>query len=144
MISHANRRPVSLNLLAAVYLFSFLLSASSYGSPYPFLGKLVTGGEGHFLTFADSLVSLYLCLGILKRQRLTYYLLLCYNLFDLFNALVNLWSIPPDRYTALSGVAVTPDDMRLNTLIAGIFVLGVTWFTVVSRRHFTNRSPYLF
>ena len=79
------RRPLGLTLLAGLYLFFFLLSASTFGYPFPFLGHILTGTVAKTLVLTDSLVCLYLFLGVFKRQVLTWYLLIVYNLFQVVN-----------------------------------------------------------
>lgn len=79
-------RPLGLSVLAGAYFCCCFLSAVSYRDPYPFLGRFYPGGTGLGLVFLDSIISLYLCIGILKRQRLTVWLIIGYNLLDLGNA----------------------------------------------------------
>ena len=75
------RKPVGLTLLGGLYLFFFLLTVSSYGQPIPFFGSIYQGTPASAMVFLDSLVCLYLFLGLMKRQILTWYLLLGYNIF---------------------------------------------------------------
>jgi hypothetical protein len=137
-------RPLGLNALAAAYLFFLLLSASSYGDPFPFMGRFYPGRPGHFLVFADSMVTLYLCIGILKRQRLTAWLLIAYNLLDICNAGVNLALIAPDQYARLVGTPIPVDQLRINTFAAALFLMLLNVYVFRNRRHFDNRSPFLF
>jgi hypothetical protein len=137
-------RSFGLSALAAAYRFFLLLSASSYGDPFPFMGRFYPGRAGEALVFADSMVSLYLLIGILKRQRLTVWLLIAYNLLDICNAAVNLALISPDQYARLAGIAIPQSELRINTLLAGIFLVLLNFYVFRNRRHFDNRSPYLF
>ena len=84
------RRPLGLTLLTGLYLFFFLVSASTFGNPFPFFGKIYMGTAAKVLVFADSIICLYLFLGVMKRQFLTWYLLLGYNLLEVVNTIVNL------------------------------------------------------
>ena len=137
-------RPFGLNALAAAYIFFLLLTVSSYGYPFPLLGRFYPGGAGEGLVLADSIVSLYLCIGILKRQRLTVWLLIAYNLLDICNACVNLLLIPAGDYARLADAPIPADELRLNTLAAAAVLMLLNVYAFRMRRHFDNRSPYLF
>jgi hypothetical protein len=137
-------RPFGLTALAAAYIFFLLLSAASYGDPFPFMGRFYPGRGGEVLVFADCLISLYLCIGIVKRQRLTAWLLIAYNLLDVCNACVNLALIPPGQYERLTGVAIPLDELRINTFVAASLLLFFNVYVFRNRRYFDNRSPYLF
>jgi hydrogenase-4 membrane subunit HyfE len=121
--------------LAGVYLFSFLVAATSYRDPFPLFGSFYSGRGGEALVLADALVSLYLCLGILKRQQLTLWLIIGYNLFDIANGLVNLALLPPPA-AAL--------EARIDTITAVVFLTGLSGYVLAKRRCFNNTSPYLF
>lgn len=127
-----------------VYLFFLLLSGSSYGDPFVFMGTIHTGRTAQLLVFADTLLSLYLLLGILKRQYLTWWLLLIYNLLDVTNALVNLLLVPTSALEALAGAPIPEDALRFNTLAASLALLLLNIFIYRRRHLFVNRSPYLF
>ncbi len=58
------RRPLGLMLLAGLYLFFFLLSASTFGHPFPLFGHIFTGIAAKSLVLADSLACLYLFIGV--------------------------------------------------------------------------------
>lgn len=137
-------RPLALHIVAAIYLFSLLLALSSYGDPFPFLGRFYSGGAGQVLVFADSMICLYLFLGILKRQRLTVWLIMGYNLFDILNAWVNLTLIPAPAYAQLAGAPIVESELRSNTIAAALVLVFISVYVFANRRHFTNRSPYLF
>ena len=137
-------RPFGLNALAAAYIFFLLLSASGYGDPFPFMGRFYPGRPGELLVFADSIISLYLCIGILKRQRLTVWLLIAYNLLDICNGCVNLALISPAEYARLAGGPIPMDELRINTLAAALLLMLLNLYVFRNRRHFDNLSPYLF
>lgn len=138
------RRPLALSLLAGVYLLSLLLSASAYGNPVPFMGTFRTGIAADCLVFADSLISLYLVIGIMKRQRLTVWLIIAYNLLDICNASLNLALISLNEYARFSEVTVSEDAVLFNTVAASGILLLISVYVFRNRRHFTNTSPYLF
>jgi hypothetical protein len=121
--------------LAGVYLCSFLLAAGSYGDPFPLFGRFYPGRGGEALVLADALVSLYLCIGILKRQRLTLWLVIAYNLFDIGNGLVNLALLP---------LNIPAAEARTDTISAAILLISVSGYVIAKRRCFNNTSPYLF
>lgn len=138
------RPPFSLLPLAVVAGFSMLMAFSNYGAPFPFLGIIYEGGAAKALAFVDSLISLYLLIGVLKRQQLTVWLLMAYNLFDICNAWINLAIIPIDEYVKLAAVAVFEDDLRFNTVFATVVLLLLNLYLFRIRRQFDNRSLYLF
>lgn len=144
MSIEAQRRPFALFPLAAVYLFSLLLAASNYGSPFPFMGSFYPGRVGEWLVFADSMISLYLVVGILKRQRLTLWLLIGYNLLDICNAGVNLALLPVGEYARLAGTPIPEDELLFSTLAAALVLMLLNVHAFRKRRHFNNRSPFLF
>lgn len=137
-------RPLALFPLVMVSLFSLLLAFSNYGNPFPFMGTLYQGEVAQRFVFADSLISLYLLIGILKRQYFTVWLLIGYNFVDICNAWVNLALIPIVEYAALAVVPVTEEDLRFNTLFATLVLLLLNLYLYRNRRQFNNYSPYLF
>lgn len=138
------RRPLLLFPLVLVSLVSLLLSFSSYGNPFPFMGTIYQAEAARRFVLGDSLLSLYLLIGILKRQRLTVWLLIGYNLLDICNAWVNLAVIPVAQYTGLAPVPVSEHDLRFNTLFATLVLLLLNVYLYRNRREFDNHSPYLF
>jgi hypothetical protein len=137
-------RPFALFPLAVVALFSMLLAFSSYGNPFPFMGTLYEGELAKRFVFADALVSLYLLIGIFKRQQLTVWLLIAYNTLDICNAWINLAMIPAAEYARLAVIPVSQDEMRFNTLFASLVLMLLNLYLYRNRRHFDNYSPYLF
>ena len=138
------RRPFGLNALAGAYLFFLLLSVASYGYPFPFMGRFYPGRAGECLVFADSIISLYLLIGIIKRQSLTVWLIIGYNLLDIGNACVNLALLTPGAYARVAGTPVPEGELRFNTLAAALVLILLNLYVFRMRRHFDNRSPYLF
>ena len=141
---HDLHRPLGLNLLAGLYLFFFLLSASTFGNPFPFLGKIHLGTPAKALVFLDSLVCLYLFLGIMKRQATTWYLLLGYNAVEILNIIVNLSLITREELEKNLGFRVDPDSVTVNNIAAALAILLLSQFIYRHRDYFTNREKYLF
>ncbi len=139
-----NHRPLGLILLTGLYLFFFLVSASTFGNPFPFLGRIYVGTPAKLLVFADSLVCLYLFLGILKRQLLTWYLLICYNLFEIVNTVVNLNFISVAELERVAGSRVNGEALFANNIAAALGILLLTQFIYRHKEYFTSRQKYLF
>ena len=144
MSEETGRRPFALLALAAVYLFSLLLAFSDYGAPFPFMGDVYQGSAGRWLVFGDSMICLYLVVGILKRQRFTLWLLVGYNLLDMGNACVNLLRMSAEEYALCAGTAVARSEVCMNTFAAVLVVMLLNVYALGNRRHFDNGSPYLF
>jgi len=141
---HEVRRPFGLNLLAGLYLFFFLLSVSTYGNPFPFMGSIYQGSAAKTLVFFDSLICIYLLIGISKRQALTWYLLLAYNLFEIANTVVNLTFIKPKEVEKLIGSAVDQNALIANNIAAALAILLLSQFIYRSKKYFNNPDKFLF
>jgi len=137
-------RPLGLNLLAGLYLFIFLVSATTFGNPFPFLGKIYVGTPAKVLVFIDCLFCLYLFLGIMKRQTITWYLLLGYNLFEIVNTVINMNFISQEELERVIGTRIHPDSLRVNNIAAALALLLLTQFIYRHKHYFTNRGKYLF
>lgn len=137
-------RPLGMVLLGGLYLFFFLLTMSTYGHPFPFLGRIFTGKPAELLVFLDSMACLYLFLGLMKRQTLTWYLLIAYNSFEIINTLVNLACIHAAEVEKIAGKPVEPRALFINNISVVVAVILLTVFIFRHRRHFNNRSSYLF
>ncbi len=138
------RRPLPLNFLTGLYLFFCLLSVSTYGSPFPFMGSIYLGSTAKILVFFDSLICIYLFIGILKRQTLTWYLLLGYNLLEIINTLVNLLFIKPKELEKLIGAAVEHDALIINNIVVALAILLLSQFIYRNRKYFDNSDKFLF
>ena len=138
------KRPFGLTLLTGLYLFFFILSVSTYGNPFPFMGKIYNDLPAKVLVFVDSLVCVYLFIGIGKRQLLTWYLLLSYNLFEVINTIVNLFIITPEDIEKYIGHKVDQEGLAINNIAAALAIMLLTQFIYRSRRYFNNRSKFLF
>jgi len=141
---HEVRRPFGLTLLAGLYLFFFLLSISTYGNPFPFMGRIYQGASAQVLVFFDSLICIYLLIGISKRQALTWYLLLAYNLVEIANTIVNLTFIKPKDVEQLIGSAVDQNGLIMNNIAAALAILLLTQFIYRSKKYFNNPDKFLF
>jgi|PlaIllAssembly_1097288.scaffolds.fasta_scaffold1910761_1 hypothetical protein len=137
-------RPLGLTLLTGLYFFFFLVSASTFGNPFPFMGHIHTGTIAKSLVVLDCLICLYLSIGTLKRQYLTWYLLLAYNFFEIMNTIINLNLLTTPEIESALGVHVSQDTMWVNNIAMALVILLLTQFVYRSRRHFTNRQKYLF
>ena len=141
---HETRRPLGLNLLAGLYLFFFLVSASTFGNPFPLFGKIYLDTYAKMLVFVDSLICLYLFMGIMKRQALTWYLLLAYNLFEIVNTLVNMNFISREELERVVGTRINQESLVINNIAAALAILLLSQFIYRHKHYFINRGKYLF
>lgn len=141
---HELRRPLGITLLGGLYLFFFMLTVSSYGHPLPFFGTIRHGMTSNVLVFVDSLICLYLFLGLMKRQNLTWYLLLGYNAFEVVNTLTNLLVITPAELERILGEKVDPSGLASSNISVIVAIILLSGFIARHRGYFTNRSKYLF
>lgn len=133
-----------MTLLGGLYLFFLLLTVSSFGQPIPLLGSIYLGRTAGILVFFDSLICLYLVLGLMKRQRLTWYLLLGYNAFELVNTLTNLLVITTKELENAVGTTVDQVGLLNSNMAVIVAILLLSVFIFRHRDSFSNRSPYLF
>lgn len=138
------RRPLGLVLLGGLYLFFFMLTVSTFGQPLPLLGAIYQGRAAEVLVFADSLICLYLFLGLMKRQALTWYLLIGYNTFEVVNTLINLLGISAGELEKALGQPIDTRGMAVDNLSVMVAILLLTAFIYKHRGYFTNRLKYLF
>lgn len=143
VVSDERRRHFVLAPLIGVYLLCTLITLSQLGEPFPFMGKLYSGDASESLIFADSVISLYLIVGILKRQRLTLWLLIAYNFVVSFNGIANLFLLPVQQITTVSGTIVPDYNYRHNAVWVFVLFLLLNVFLYLNRRHFDNKSIYL-
>ncbi|MDD2273824.1 MAG: hypothetical protein PHP95_14280 [Desulfuromonadaceae bacterium] len=129
--------------LVGVYLFSMLIVLSDLGEPFPFMGEFYSDEASESLIFANSVISLYLIFGILKRQQLTLWLLIIYNFIDSFNGITNLFLLPVQQIITASGEIVPDYHYRLNAFCVFVLFLMLNVFLYINRRHFDNKSIYL-
>lgn len=141
---HDERRPLGLVLLTGLYLFFFIITVTTYGSPFPLLGTIYVGTTAKALIFIDSLICLYLFLGIVKRQILTWYLLICYNLFEVVNTIVNLNFITKAELERIIGEPVDQEALMVNNIASSLAIILLTQYIYRHRHYFTNKHKYLF
>ncbi|NVN99024.1 MAG: hypothetical protein HXX17_06830 [Geobacteraceae bacterium] len=139
-----SRRPLGITLLTGLYFFFFLLSITTYGHPFPFLGSIYQGTSAKALVFFDSLICIYLLIGIFKRQELTWYLLLCYNLFEIVNTIINLTFIKPKEIARIIGSSVDQGALAINNIAAALAILLLSQFIYRNRKYFNNTDRFLF
>jgi hypothetical protein len=137
------RRPFVLAPLVGVYILSMLVTLAGLDEPFPIMGKLYSGEESESIIFADCIFSLYLIIGILKRQRLTLGLLIAYNFVVSFNGIANLFLLPIQKIATISGTIVPDYHHRLNAFGVFFLFLLLNLFLYLNRRHFDNKSIYL-
>jgi hypothetical protein len=138
------RRPRGMTLLSGLYLFFLLVTVSSFGQPIPFCGTIYQGKTAELLVYVDSLICLYLFLGLLKRQRATWYLLLGYNCFELVNTLTNLLGISQAELEKIIGEKVDSSGVVTSNVSVMVSIILLSIFIYRLRDSFTNRSKYLF
>ncbi len=137
-------RSQAMVMLTGLYLFLLLMTVMSYGQPVPLFGVLLEGQAARIFIVVDSLVCLHLFLGLLKRQVLTWRLLLLYNAYEVLNTLVNLWLVPHKELERILERTIDPNGMVFSNLVTVAIILFVTRVVWKQRYQFTNRSPYLF
>lgn len=138
------RRPMALTLLGGLYLFFFMLTMSTFGHPFPFMGTILLGRAAETIVFVDSMICLYLFLGVMKRQSLTWYILIIYNCFEIINTFINLQFISAAEVEKIAGQPVDPHGLVINNLSVVVAIILLTIFIYRHRPYFTNRSNYLF
>ena len=138
------RRPLGITLLGGLYLFFFMLTFSSYGQPIPFLGTIYHGKIAGVLVLFDSLICLYLFLGLMKRQSLTWYMLLIYNAFEMVNTTTNLLVITSAELEKIVGEKVDTTGLYASNISVILAILLLSAFIFHHRGYFTNHSKYLF
>ncbi len=137
-------RSQAMIMLTGLYLFLLLMTVMSYGQPVPLFGQMLEGTSAKAFIVIDSLVCLHLFLGLLKRQLLTWRLLLVYNIYEVLNTLVNLVLVPHKELERLLERQIDPNAMLTSNLVTVAVVLWITWVIWKQREQFSNRSPYLF
>lgn len=138
------RAPLGLVLLTGLYLFFFIVTVTTFGNPYPFLGRIYVGMAAKILIFVDSLICLYLFLGILKKQLLTWYFVIGYNLFEIVNTVVNLYFIAPAEIERVIGEQVDREALLINNIASALAIMLLTQYIFRHKHYFTNRKKYLF
>jgi hypothetical protein len=138
------QRPMGLTLLTGLYLFLLFVSATTYGNPFPLMGRIYTGSPAKAVVLIDCLICLYLLMGIMKRQLMTWYLLISYNLFEIANTIVNVEYITATELERVIGVQVNRQGLWVNNIAAALAMLLLTQYIYRSKHLFSNRQRYLF
>src|SRR5512133_1000816 len=138
------RRPLGMTLIGGLYLFFFMLTMSTFGHPFPFMGTILLGRAAETIVFVDSMICLYLFLGVMKRQNLTWFILLIYNCFEIINTFINLQFISAAEVEKIAGQPVDPRGLVINNLSVVVAIILLTIFIYRHRSYFNNRSNYLF
>lgn len=137
------RRPASPALLG-YYLFLLLMTGLSYGDPYPVFGATLHGAVAKTAVVVDCLVLIHIAVGIARAQRLSWYLLLGYNLFELLSLAVILLGMEPGDVARLAGDGVSPGTFYTGVLVATAAMVAATIYASRLRERFADRDPYLF
>ena len=131
-------------MLTGLYFFLLLLNFGSYGHPIALFGNIVDGTSAKIFTGINTIVCLYLFMGLWQRQHLTWYLLLGYNLFEIMNTIVSLFMISRTELEKVQGTPIDPVWLVVNNLATVGAILWVSSVIYRNRIQFTNRSLYLF
>lgn len=137
------KRNLVLLPLTGVYLLAMLVTLTHLGGSFPFMGKMYSGDTAEELIFANSVISLYLMLGILKRQRLTLWLLIAYNFVESASGMANLLMLPVQQIATASGTLVPDYGYRINAFSVFLLFLLLNVFLYFHRDRFDNKSIYL-
>ncbi|GFO56657.1 hypothetical protein GMSM_36640 [Geomonas sp. Red276] len=137
------RGSLVLTPLVGVYLLYLLITLSHLGDPFPFMGKLYSGDASESSIFAASIALVYLMVGILKRQRLTLWLLIAYNSVQCLSEIANLVLLPVQQVATATGTMVPDYEYRLYAFCMAVLFLILNLVLYFNRRHFDNKSPYL-
>ncbi|QXE89219.1 hypothetical protein KP001_12185 [Geomonas subterranea] len=129
--------------LTGVYLLAMLVTLSDLGGDFPFMGQLYKGDEAEHLIFTNSIASLYLIVGILKRQRLTLWLLIAYNFIASASGMANLIMLPVQQVVTATGALVPDYGYRINAFCVFLLFLLLNVFLYFHRDRFDNKSIYL-
>ncbi|MRR35112.1 hypothetical protein EG829_10560, partial [bacterium] len=105
---------------------------------------IYVGAAAKALIFVDSLICLYLFLGLMKRQLMTWYLLIGYNLFEIANTIVNLSFITPAELERIIGEPIDQEALMVNNIASALAIMLLTQYIYRHRHYFTNCRKYLF
>jgi hypothetical protein len=140
----ASPRSQTMIMLTGLYLFMLLMTLMSYGQPIPLFGYILEGKSARIFIMIDSLLCLYLFLGLWQRQHLTWILLLVYNGYEVLNILANLFLVSHNELERILERTIDPRGMLLSNLFTIGIVLWISRIIWKQREQFTNNSRYLF
>jgi len=139
----SRRRPVSW-LLGVYYGFLLLATALAYGLPYPLFGVMLPGRAAQAAVILDCLVLLHLLVGIWKGQRLSWYLLLGYNAFNLASLGLSLIVLSPDELLPLVGEISSLRAFYGGAAVSAAAMVAITIYAIRLRPYFDDPNPFLF
>ena len=142
--SVSDHRTHQMVLLTGLYLFLCVMTITSYGQPIPVMGIMLEHGRAEVFIAIDSLITLYLFLGLWKRQVITWHLLLACNLFEVINISINLWKLDHLVLERVLERSVDPQGLLLSNISTIVLIGWVSRMIWLQRPQFCNRSPYLF
>ncbi|GAM11064.1 hypothetical protein OR1_03372 [Geobacter sp. OR-1] len=90
------------------------------------------------------MICLYLFLGTMRKQLLTWRLLIAYNIFEIINTLINVKYISVAELERLLGSQVNSDGLWVNNIAASLAILLLTQYIYRNKEMFSNRRYYLF
>lgn len=108
------------------------------------MGRIYIGSSAKLLVLSDCLICLYLFMGTMKRQHITWYLLMVYNLFEITNTIVNVNYISLVELEKVAGVQINRDGLWANNIAAALAILLLTQYIYRNKQYFSNRQRYLF
>ncbi len=130
--------------LCAYYGFLLITTALSYGHPYPLFGWMLSGVAARVAIVADCLLLLHIVVGVWKAQRLSWYLLVGYNVFELASLAASLLFLEPAAFASLVGDGFSTGSFYAGALIEGAAMAVITLYAFRRRDVFWNTNPYLF
>lgn len=131
-------------LLCLYYGFLLVTTALSYGYPYPLFGWLLDGLAARVAIAVDCLVLLHIVVGVWKAQRLSWYLLIGYNLFELASLAATLLLLGPSQFASAYSEQITTGSFYTGALVAAAVMALVTLHAFRRKASFRNKNPYLF
>ena len=138
-----DRGPLSWSL-CAFYSFLLFATALSYGSPYPVFGEVFTGRAANAAVLMDCLILLHILIGVWKAQRLSWYLLLSYNGFELASLAATVFRLGAEGLARVAGEETSPQAVQTGAVVLGAALAIATLHAVKLRNAFRNPNPFLF
>ncbi|MBJ6727359.1 hypothetical protein [Geomesophilobacter sediminis] len=143
VVSERKRKTYVVAPLVGVYLLSMAFNLSQLGEPLAFMGAEYSAEASESIIFVNSIISLYLIVGILKRQQITLWLLMVFNFLHSLNGLSNLLMLPVKHIPAVSGGMAAVYEYRLNSFWVFFLFLLLNVILYFNRQQFDNKSFYL-
>jgi len=136
-------RPPSL-LLCFYYAFLLLSTGLAWGFPYPLFGVLLGGVAGKAAVLLDCLVLIHIVIGAWKAQRLSWFLMLAYNGFNLASLGVCLALLGAEELAPLLGDPASLRAFYVGAALSAGAMAALTLHAWRLRERFANRNPLLF